>query len=303
MTTEPPERFAKPRTAKLTALLAGASVLLLAGCGTSAPELEDQSAPLKQVSADGFEDVTAELDFENGTAVTPITRYTVSGDFSTEVLFAQAREALITDCMTEGGLTYTGLTGVDWASLQPQGDRVFGLWDRGAAANFGVAFDPRRGTPRETYVEAGPEFNAALNKCGDTAMEHAVLGPLAMKLGESTLADRILGNAVELALNSDEGEQANADFADCLAEKSIVVDPASGYPSSDYSELGKAAEIEAVLAEVDCNIDSGRIETLYNLRAQYESAYIEEYGTQVAGVLEEKEGIQSTLRTIIETAG
>ena len=277
--------------------------MILVGCGARSPELDDPTASLPEVSIDGFESVSADLDFATGTAKTPISRYLVNLDFDTEVLFSQARESLIASCMSESGFAYEGLAAVEWERLTPLEDRVFGLWDRESAATFGAEFDPSRGTPKESFIEEGPDFNAALNGCAESAMQDETLGPLAMKLSETTLADRILGNATNLALQSAAGKAVNASFADCLAEKSIVVDPASGYPSADYASLGKEAEIEAVLAEADCNIDTGRIETLYNLRAQYESAYIDEYESQLAGVLEEKEADWAALRTIIESAG
>lgn len=286
----------------LVAISASTAAIALMGCGADSGELDDPTATLPAVSVEGFEDAAAELDFDTGTANSPISRYLVNLDFETEVLFSQARETLITECMAESGFVYEGLTGVDWGALKLHEDRVFGLWDREAAATFGAGFDPSRGTPKVTFVEEGPDFNSALNWCADGAMQNETLGSLAVKLSEQTLADRILGNATNLALQSSEGKAANALFADCLAEKSIVVDPSNGYPSADYAELGKGAEIEAVLAEVDCNIGSGRIETLYNLRAQYEAAYIAKYETQLADVLAGKEADQAALRAIIESA-
>lgn len=278
------------------------SVLVLAGCGASTPELDDASAQLPVVSTEGFEDVTAELDYDTGTATTPISRYIVNQDFKTEVLFSQARETLISRCMDAAGFAYPGLTSVDWGSLRPMEDRLFGQWDRAAAAQFGVDLDPNRGTPKSNLVEEGPEFNTALSSCNQQAMQDATLGPLAMKLSELTLADRILANAANLAQQSEAGKRVTELNSACLSARSIVVDPESGGISVEYSELGKEAEIEAVLAEVDCNLETGRIETLYTLRAQYESAYIEKYESQLAQVLEVKQADYELLKGIIEGA-
>lgn len=300
MTIDTPQSPLPARTKLLAALAIGAMTFVLAGCGAEAPEIDDPTAKLPDVTTEGFEGVSAELDFASGTAITPISRYLVNQDFTIERQFEQAREALISECMSAAGFSYAGFTGVDWATLIPQEDRIFGMWDRASAAQFGVDLNPNRGTPKATLVEEGPEFNTTLNGCADQAMQDEALGPLTVKLSEQTLADRILGNATNLALQSADGKAANEAFASCLADKSIVVDPASGYPSGDYIALGKEAEIESVLAEVDCNIDSGRIETLYNLRAQYESAYIKEYESQLATVLDAKEADSATLQEIIE---
>ncbi|RGE15362.1 hypothetical protein, partial [Leucobacter sp. wl10] len=240
----------------------------LTACAAEEPEITDSTATLPEVSAESFADVKAELDFDTGTATTPISEYLTNMDFETLVLFSQARERLITDCMAAASQTYDGLTSVDWDSLQPQEDRIFGLWDRAGAARLGTMLDETRGVPRTTTVDQGVDFNNALTTCNEQAAADDVLGPLSEDLNELTLADRILGNSAELAQQSKVGKAATESFKQCMEEKSIVLDPTSGYMSAEYTDLGKEAEVAAAVGEADCNVDTGRIEELYDLRAQ-----------------------------------
>lgn len=295
-----PALSARLRLLSMLALPVIFALPVLVGCATGTPEVEDESASLPEITAQGFSDVKAELNFETGTATTPISEYLTNLDFGTEVLFAHARETLVTECMTAAGHNYTGLTSVDWGSLQPQEDRIFGRWDRVSAAEFGSMMDETRGVPKTTTVEQGVEFNSALALCQEEAAVDPVLGPLSEDLSQLTLADRILGNASTLAENSDAGREATESFTACMEDKSIVLDPDSGYMSSEYTDLGKDAEIAAAVGEADCNVDTGRVQKLYDLRAQYEAAYIEKYEAQLGDVLAHKQEVHAQLRAIID---
>ena len=278
------------------------TLLVLTACAAEPSEVADTTASLPEVSIDGFADVTAELDFDTGTAVTPISEYLVNADFQTEVLFAQARETLVTRCMTSAGHPYNGLTATDWDAVTPQENRIFGRWDVASAAALGAMMDETRGVPKTTFVDRGVDFNNDLNGCNAEAASDAVLGPLSESLSELTLADRILGNAATLAERSEAGKAATERFTACMAKKGIVLDPASGYMSGEYSDLGKSAEIAAAVGEAECNSDTDRIRELFDLSAQYEAAYIAQYEAQLDSVLVHKQQVHEQLQGIINGA-
>lgn len=292
---------AKRRAATSIVSLALVAVTLTS-CTSDSSEGADASEVLRDVSIEEFADVTAELDFDTATAITPIHNYLTQTDFPTEILFTQAHEALVTTCMTEAGFAFDGLTAVDWDALRPQEDRIFGQWDRASAAIRGFDLDEDRGIPKGNPVEGGAEFNAALISCDESAKTDETLTSLAGGLMELTLADRIQGNAQTQAEESAAGRAATKRFHACLEEKSLVVDPESGYVSADYGELGREADIAAAVGEADCNIDTGRIQELYDLTARYEAAYMEEYEAQLGAVLEEKQELHRQLQDIIDSA-
>ena len=281
-------------------LIAPVALTLLTSCSPGSPNTDETQELLPDISIADFSDVKATLNFETGTATTPIDAYLTNTDFETELLYSQAYEALITGCMSDAGLTYEGLTLIDWDTLQPQEDRLFGQWDRTSAAQRGSMLNDARGIPKSTSVEQGVEFNRALDACHESVTAGEMLAPLAEELTQPTLADRIYGNSAVRAQETREGKAATARFTECLENKSLVVDPDSGYVSADYGELGAEADITSALGEADCNVDTGRVQKLYDITSQYISAYMVEYEAQLKEVLERKQVIHHELQAIID---
>lgn len=295
-----------PRTPTIrlarSTLITSLALLTLTACVSSSTHETDSEDLLPEVSIEDFAQVKAQLNFDNGTATTPIADYLTNTDFETEVLFAQAYESLVTTCMSDAGHSYDGLSAVDWDALEPQEDRLFGQWDRTSAAQRGSAMDENRGIPKSTSAAPGPEFTTALVTCNEEVNTGDVLRPLADQLAQPTLADRIQGNSAVRAEESGAGQAADARFAECLEDKSLVVDPDSGYVSAEYAELGTEEDIASAVGEADCNIETGRIQELYDLTARYVAAYMEEYEAQLGAVLEEKQELHRQLQDIIDSA-
>lgn len=285
-----------------SALIATLALVTLTACVSSSADQTETEDLLPEVSIEDFAQVKAHLNFDNGTATTPIVDYLTNTDFETEVLFAEAYESLVTTCMSEAGHPYDGLLAVDWDALEPQEDRLFGQWDRASAAQRGSAMDESRGIPKFTSAPSGPEFTTALVTCNEEVNTGDVLRPLADQLSQPTLADRIQGNSAVRAQESEAGRDADARFTQCLEDKSLVVDPDSGYVSAEYAEIGTEEDIASAVGEVDCNIETGRIQEMYDLTAQYVAAYMEEYEAQLGAVLEEKQELHRQLQDIIDSA-
>ncbi len=270
----------------------------LSACSAQPDELADSSAPLPDISIEGFETVTAELDFETALATTPITPYVLNSTYETEMLVVRASQALVRTCMGGLGFDFTTLSAEEWESRLPRSDRLYGLWDHTEASQFGFDLNPGRGVLRQGTVDQGQEYADALNQCYEGAYANEQLAPLLDTVNNLTIADRIQGNSYVRAQNSAAGKAAHKRYLQCMKEKTIVVD-SDGNPSSEYSDLGKDSEITAALAEVDCNISSGRIQTMYDTAAKYEAAYMKKYEEQLDAVLELKQQTYDGLRSII----
>ncbi len=270
----------------------------LSACSSETDELADLSAPLPDISIEGFETVTAELDYDKAIATSPITPFVLPGSFETQALTIQAIDAVAGTCMRSIGFELNTLTAAEWESRLPRSDRLYGQWNRAEAAIFGFDLNPDRGLPRQNTVDQGQEYTDALNQCYADAYTNEELAPLLEIMNGLTIADRIQGNSSSRAENSAVGKAAHKKHLQCMKDKSIVVNE-QGYPSSDYSDLGKDSEITAVLAQVDCNISSGRIQTLYDTAAKYEAAYMKKYEEQLDAVLELKQQTYDSLRSII----
>ena len=275
-------------------------LLALSGC-TSAAEMNDPMADLPEVSIEGLEAVKAELAFDSGTAQTPLDPYLIGYSFEIEVKRAQASAKFYEGCMSEFGYEDSEFTEVDWDGLRPQEERMFGLWDVGAAAKHGLDLDWSLGVPEpESELERGQGYADAILVCSGKREEDAAFAPIIQKLEETQfVSDRIQGMSMYLAEESDEGKAATAKFAACMKDRGLVLNPDSGYVSSDYSEQGKEAEITAALGEAECNVSTGRVQTLYDLRARYETAYMKKYESQLEAVMKEKQAILAQLEGII----
>lgn len=282
-------------------MLSPALSLALGGCATSSSELDDPFAPLPEVSIEEFSSVTADLDFGTATASTPLDPYLVGYSFEIETAFAQARATITGECLRGFGYASREFATVDWETLQPLDDRQFGMWDVRAAAKFGFEPDGSRGVPQPSpALNAGQGYADASAVCAGKRQEDPRYASILRDLeGPQFLSDRIQGNAMALALASPEGSAATERFADCLRARGLVLDPDSGYVSSEYTAKGKEAEIVAALGEAECNRSSGRVQTLYDLRARYEAAYMERYESQLDAVAEQKRSILDRLEALI----
>lgn len=298
----PAELHAKHRNARFTNIPLALVFTLsaLTACTGTAAELTDISSALPEVSIQEFSEEHAVLDFELGTVTTPISDYLLTSDFNTEVLFAQAHHTLVADCMTSAGYRYGELAAVNWGALQPRENWSFGRWVVASAAAFGSTMDETRGIPKTTTVDQGPAFNTALNTCNTESYSDTAFSAVSQSLQIPSIADRISGNAYSLARRSAQGKAAATRYTACMENKSIVLDPESEAATAEYSELGKEAEIAAEVAEAECNLETGRIQELFDISAQYEAAYMKKYEAQLPEALKQKQDIHAQLQNIIE---
>lgn len=277
--------------------------LAFVGCSTNNVSPLDERVPLDKVSIEKFADVHAELDFENATARTPISDYLIGHDFLVEVRFAKAAQKFLEGCMTQKGFDYPGFSSVKWESLRPGEDRLFGQWDVKAAAKYGLELDPSRGVPKSGFGDdADKNETDAIEACVGDLEAHDAMRPLVDELTRSSIADRIFEESAFLAEESPEGKEASQKFTQCMKERGLVLDRDSGYVSSEYRDRGKEAEITAAVGEAECNVKTGRVQTMYDLRARYEAAYIEKFESQLKAVQGQKREILAKLDAIVAGA-
>lgn len=294
-----PSLHLKPNLFRALAVSCAALSLSLAGCATGGQVAEKDAYALPDVSIEEVKGVTAKLNFEDATVVTPIEPYLFSTRFDVEVAYNHANAVLLSQCMQKSGFEYAPLKTVDWENLVPFDDRLFGLWDLDSAQQFGSELDRSRGVPKETTVEMGQAYNDELATCATEVNSSEKFGTLLDRMKQTTIADRILGNSNRRAEESADGREASKKFAECLDKKGLVTDPDSGFVSGDYSQISKEADIESSVGEAKCNIDTGRIQTLYNLAAQYQTAYMKDYEAQLEDVLAENTKVLDQLEAII----
>lgn len=275
------------------------SVFFLAGCAQTESIAQDPTKPLGEISIADVKSAPVDLDFDKALATTPITQYLINQNPEFQRLYYNATERLIASCMSTAGYPEYKYEPLAASDFVPQSDTVYGFWDVKSASVYGILPNPERGIPKQkTNLNLSQEGFNQLTKCGQDAARQ--LQEVGSELEQLSLADRIQGNAASAALKTKQGKEANNKLKTCLANKNLLVDPESGYVSSEYAKQGKEAEITSAVGEAECNISTGRIKTLYELQAKYETAYIQKYAGELESVKSKKQKLVDTLNKIIE---
>jgi len=258
----------------IAVILAG--LVTLTGCSAGGDDAPDPEETMATVSLDGYQDVTAKLDFEHASPALPLDQYSMnSSEYVHRVLHAIA---VSTDaCMTEQGYPAVAQT-VDWAPY-PAEDRTYGVWSISYATKYGLDSAPQSGPPAVDTVNLGVDFNKAYPLCMDEA-KGQLMDQLTFSQ-EPNVDSRIRGRAIDLVVASEEGKSALTAWQSCMEQAGLVLDPEDGRPSAQYAAQGKEAEITATVTEAQCGADSGATQTLYDLQAQYEQAFMDQQAAQL----------------------
>lgn len=250
--------------------------------GTSSPGDE-----LGDVSIAEYSDVTAQLDFAHAAPTLPLDQYYLgSTGFSYRALHAIA--AVTDTCMVDRGYPAVAET-VDWTPSNAAEDRTYGLWSVENASQYGVSLAPGKTPPTVETLSYGIDFNNAYAACLDTAKE-TLMDELLFSQ-DPNIDSQIRGRARELTRASDEGKAAFADWQACMEGEGIVLDPEDGRPSSQYADQGKESEIKTAVVEAQCAASTAAIQTLYDLQARYEAAFLDKQEAQVQEFVKEREAV------------
>lgn len=288
--------MARTKTIATLCALLVVGVATVSGCSSS-PQIDAQN-DIPAISRDGYGGVAARLDFSSGTAQLPLDTYSLQVPaVQSKVLHALAVDA--DSCMVEQGYPAVA-DSVSWDPYTPDDNRRYGLWSADFSAKFG--FDRPQSTGMQRYVidtlPYGVDYNDAYQKCRDSVsptMQEALTF-----LQAPNVDWRLRARSEELALSSSEGSAATRDWKDCMEAKGIVLDPETGYPSQLYVNQGKESEIAAAVTQADCAKTTGAIQTLFNIQAQYETAYIDANAAQLSEFAQKRTEVLSKLDTVID---
>lgn len=279
-------------------LVLSTSVLAFAGCAPSGEASETQNSSenaqdltLPEVSIDGFGDVKAELDTVNGIATTPMTEFLPGIESNYGRTATHASEVLIARCLTGEGIDYPVAAQSDWENVIPSEDRMFGQWDVTDAEQFGVEMDPIRGIASVSFAgEPSQASSDGLKSCGEEVRLRPEFQLFDADESGQSIADRIAENSALKAEDSSAGQAATKKYVQCLTEHNVSLDEGTGELSGSDSPVKSAR----------CNVDSGRIQTMYDVKARYESAYAKKYKKELADLKLRMEENTVALQAIID---
>ena len=272
----------------------------LSGCTAQGAVPKDAAGPstLGSVSIEPYSNVSAQLDFETGIARLPLD--SISLQTPSLAATTQHTIAILTDrCMMASGFVAVSQT-AEW-SWYGQENRTFGQWDVEAAGRFGFGLDPSNKFPTVDVLSQGVEYNKKLPSCAAEATK-SLDQEITFLQSPGNIDYVIYTNAYEQTLASAAGKTAISDRTTCMEAQDVVVDPDTGAPSDDYGN--QSAEIQVKIASVSasCSVSTGAIQTLFNLNAQYQSAYIDQSEAQVSALKDKKDATLKKLESIIAGA-
>lgn len=265
---------------KRIAAVAG-SCALLVGLTACTPETPDAAAfeTLPAVSIDEYQEVTATLDYESGTARLPLDDLSLQ-EPAAQAKMLQAIAARTDRCLEERGFQ-TLSEQIDWTPFAKSENRRYGSWSVELAGQYGYDSPPDRGIQTLTVstVGLGVEFNDAFTRCNESARQE--LQSQIEFFQAPNIDYRIRSQAEQLATSHPDGAGALDAWQACMEEQGIVLDAETGLPSQQYTQQGKESEIRAALAQSGCAVSTGAIQTLFDLQARYEQAFLDDQAAQV----------------------
>jgi hypothetical protein len=90
-------------------------------------------------------------------------------------------------------------------------------------------------------------------------------------------------------LVSADGKAALAKAQECMRDEGLSLDPEFGFPGPvTSSENDDEANIHIVVVAATCNVETGAVQTLYDLTARYQTALIDRNEAAAVALAEEK---------------
>ncbi|CAO1653832.1 hypothetical protein NYA9BBAC_02590 [Salinibacterium sp. NYA9b] len=245
------------RIATPAGVLLIAASFLLSSCSTGTVGLESSG-----VDIEPYAHVTATLDFEAGTVVLPVDAINRNAP-QVDELRREAWQVLTDACLAESGLP--GYSRSETVSSEE--DRLFGLWSVPLAQKYGfeiaALIDQVPPTPSDEEL-----------RCLDESKEEM---RTRFNLDDGYSFDaQVADAAYDAAFASEPGQAALAAAKECMVEQGLEFDAESPMPQFDYESDGDSAENRRIaVIEATCNVETGAIQTLYDLTARYQSALMD----------------------------
>jgi len=267
---------------------------LLAACATvngPLPDAEPGSIALdtEGIDLEQYSSVTAQLDFEAGTAILPLNAISKSSP-EIEALRIEAKRVLTDACLRK-----SGLPDVDWTSQVDavEEDRLYGGWSVSIATRYGLE------VPDSVASSTVAEYSSDELRCLGSAKDE--MEDLLKQIDSVGLDWQVYLSSYDAVRASSEGKAAMAAAQACMTERGLKIDAESGFPEFDASSAGDSEiNVRIAAAQATCNVETGAIQTLFDLTARYQAALIDRNEAAAVALSEEKAELMEAFRGIIE---
>lgn len=269
-----------------TVIAVAASAALLTSC--SAPDIAS------------YENIRARLDVDTATIRFPLDDYSLSG---TDALrLEHANEILLSRCLAQRGFDDPRAT-LDVKDLVVAPDRRYGIWTTAQAETRGYALPTSPADDAITEQErAQPQaWWDASTQCIASTEQLPVVEPLA-HTDEMRVVDDGIVRASDEAKADEHWKAARQKWVDCIAADDLTPQSSTSLvptlPADDDEAQRKIA-----LIDVRCKTSTGVVQTMADIEARYQQAYIDEHADELNSVRARVHEIQEKVNTIITEAG
>lgn len=243
-----------------------------------------------------YQDVRAQLNYEDGTVAYPLDNYALNAAETLEV--ERANAVLVQGCMVDFGLDFPRAND-EWWNFPPTPDRLFGLWSPQVAELYGYELPPRDEKLAELEASQPESWWETYRGCLESTDQMPVLTALRGDPNNPSVVDRGWRESVANTQGSPTLQELKTEWAACIADEGLVaVDGPLLVPEVPENP---EEQMRIALVDVKCKETLGTMQQLADVLAQYQAAYIEgreselnEYRDQALSVLDQARQILAT---------
>jgi hypothetical protein len=264
------------------------AVATLSGCA-AAPNLNDYAS------------VRAKLDPAAGTIQLPLDQYAMSARESDVVQHANA--LLVKGCMAKSGLEYPRAT-ENWDTKAVPQDRRYGLWSMDMAQKFGYDLPEDSRSKAIDKIEATlpDSWWTAWNQCIDQKVKQLPLMGELENAGHLSPVDSGIVEAHNELVASSTYSKVWSSWSDCITKAGLLPEKDKGVMAP---QLPKSVESQARAAVIDvgCKQKINAIQTLADIEAKYQMAYIDQNESALVAYRSKADTVLVHARQIIAASG
>ncbi|NQX10027.1 hypothetical protein HQQ80_00090 [Microbacteriaceae bacterium VKM Ac-2855] len=256
--------------------------VVLAGCSPNQPVDGDGEGPA-DIDISEYAEVHATLDADAGTMRFPIDAYFVDEDGIDRI--SAANNILLDECMKSSGRSYPPAS-FDFSVEAREGEGRYGIWSAVEAAQYGYAGRPDTHivgdaavAAIQALIDSDPGWDPAFLECSATA--DRLPSPGKGFIDEDvieliSLPTTIAGDARLLASKSSVWDAERSEWLDCLTANGLTLRTDGPEPWGPDVPDDPEEAIRTAIIDVQCKTDTGLVEALSSLEAQYQAALIDQ---------------------------
>lgn len=300
----------RPRVASATIAASVVCCIVLAGCTPAATTVPMSSSAAEPVYENLMPDGSAHaiLDEETETIHLPMDSYYMT---SREALMVQhVNDLRIDECLADSGRSYSP-SRADWAASVSAPDRRYGIWNAETAARYGYELPP---DPYLDSVMRLVEGDSSLTPAQIGAQDQCIASIDTLPVinygsgfyNDATAFMKVADDGVAAGAaatgRDDVYSQTHQAYSACMGEQAIMlIGDGQGWMPVLPEELEQ--QVKVAVIDVACHESADVVQTLTDVEARYQAAYIAAHEADLVAVQNEVDGIVDEAAEYLATHG